>query len=750
MYRYADVIIDISLDKLDRPFSYHIPDELVGKLEAGMRVLVPFGQGNITKKAYIVALTETTKWDPAKVKDIIGISKDAVSMEEKQVELAAFIRRNFGGTMNQALKVVLPAKAKVKKLLLREVERLMNRDELISLKGEAERKHQSAKAKLLDALLEQETIPYEWITGKLGVSAATIGSLEKAGALRINSVTEFRNPVHFAEGLEDDRKHLSDAQKFIVDEVTKDLEDNTPGKYLIHGITGSGKTEVYMALIEEVVKRGQQAIFLIPEIALTYQTLMRFFKRFGNRVSVMNSTLSPGEKYDQCMRAKNGEIDIVIGPRSALFVPFPNLGMIVMDEEHETSYKSESSPKYHARIVAEHLADISGAAFVLGSATPSLESYYNAKTGKYRLFELKERLTGGYLPNVTTVDLREELNSGNKSIFSRKLKALLEDRIAKGEQSMLFLNRRGYSGFISCRSCGEVMKCPHCDVSLSEHYGGKMMCHYCGYETKKPSLCPKCGSKYIAGFKAGTEQIEESLLKMFPGVKVLRMDADTTKTKDSYEKILSAFANEEAQILVGTQMIVKGHDFPKVTLVGVIAADMSLGNSDYRSAERTFCLLTQAVGRAGRGTVPGEAVIQTYQPDHYAVAFSEKQDYEGFFEEELAYRKMLGYPPAAHMLAIMVFGPGSDDTKAVANSIANRAKTFIENEVEGGFATAPVLGPTPAVIGKIKDLYRFVVYIKAESYDILVKAKDSLEEYLNDNPPKREFVQFDFDPINMM
>ncbi len=740
-YRYADVIVDISLDKLDRPFSYHIPDELLGRIEAGMRVMVPFGSGNIIKKAYVLSLSEKTDYDPDKVKDIAGIAKDAVTIEEKQLELAAYIKSNFGGTLNQALKVVLPSKAVVKKLVFREVERLLDRDGLISLKGEALRKHQNAKAKLFDALLEQETIPYEWITGKLGVSGSTISSLAKAGALRVNSVTKYRNPVHL-EGSEDIRRQLSDEQQFIADEINKDLEKGCPGKYLIHGITGSGKTEVYMALIESVVARGKQAIFLIPEIALTYQTLVRFYRRFGSRVSVMNSTLSPGEKYDQCMRAKNGEIDIVIGPRSALFTPFQDLGIIVMDEEHETSYKSEQTPKYHARMVAEKLSELSGAALVLGSATPSLESFYKARSGEYRLFELTKRLTGGTLPNVSTVDLREELKSGNRQIFSRKLKSLLKDRIDKGEQSMLFLNRRGLSGFISCRACGEVIKCPHCDVSLSEHRGGKLICHYCGYSTPKPSVCPKCGSKYIAGFKAGTQQIEEMLIKEFPGVKVLRMDADTTRDKDSYEKILSAFSNEEAQILVGTQMIVKGHDFPKVTLVGVIAADMSLGSADYHAAERTFQLLTQAVGRAGRGEIAGEAVIQTYQPDHYAIRFAQNQDYKGFYEEEIAYRSMLGYPPTAHMLAVQIHGPDENAAFKVAERIAEKARSISEK--------SPVLGPAAASIGKVKDLYRFVLYIKSEEYDILVGIKDLLEEYLRTQTPSREYIQFDFDPINVL
>ena len=493
-----------------------------------------------------------------------------------------------------------------------------------------------------------------------------------------------------------------------------------------------------------MVARGKQAIVLIPEIALTYQTLLRFYRRFGNRVSVMNSTLSAGEKYDQCQRAKAGEIDVIIGPRSALFTPFPNLGLIIMDEEHESSYKSEGTPKYHARETAEKLAELTGASLVLGSATPSVEAYYRAKEGKYTLFTLKDRLTGGSLPQVEVVDLREELRAGNRSIFSRKLQDLLADRLSKGEQSMLFLNRRGYAGFVSCRSCGLVIKCPHCDVSLSEHGGKRMICHYCGYTAPKPTLCPSCGSKYVLGFKAGTEQIEEKLKELFPQARTLRMDRDTTGTKDSYEKILSAFANQEADVLIGTQMIVKGHDFPNVTLVGVLAADLSLGVNDYRAGERTFQLLTQAVGRAGRGDKPGFAVIQTYQPEHYAVVQAAAQDYESFYQEEILYRELGGYPPACHLLAVQVFSQDEKAGERLAATLAERVKAKIS---ERG---TTLLGPSPATIGRINDIYRYVIYLKSMDYAKLVALKDELEDFLSTAQINRENIQFDFDPMNFL
>lgn len=756
---YADIIVDVSHEKLDRPFQYRVPERLRGTLEAGMCVEVPFGNGNRRMKGYVIGMGEECKFDPGRTKDILGIVQNGVGVEDRMIALAGWIRKNYGSTMIQALKTVLPAKQSVKKLEHRTVQRIMGKEEIISLLGESRRKKQVARERLLQELVEQETIPYEWVTGKLGVSAQTVRSLEKSGAVRVVSRMSLRNPVNLggadsglkpeeAERQRDDgRMMLSPAQQRIIRDVMADFDAGKPGTYLIHGITGSGKTEVYLQIIAETIKRGRQAIMLIPEIALTYQTLLRFYRRFGDRVSVMNSTLSPGEKYDQCQRAKNGEIDVIIGPRSALFTPFPNLGVIVMDEEHEGSYKSESAPKYHARETAEEVARLHGAGLVLGSATPSLEAYFRTQTGEYKLFQLKERLTGGHLPTVYTVDLRQELREGNRSIFSVKLQELLADRLQKKEQSILFLNRRGYAGFISCRSCGHVMKCPHCDVSLSEHKNGRLICHYCGYSEPKVSLCPKCGSRYISGFKAGTQQIEEKLQAMFPGVRTLRMDGDTTKTKGSYEEILSAFANREADVLIGTQMIVKGHDFPGVTLVGVLAADLSLSAGDYRAGERTFQLLTQAVGRAGRGRLPGEAVIQTYQPEHYAIVCAADQDYENFYREEILYRELGDYPPSAHMLAVQIFAREEGRAVELAESLAELVRTkygITRNGTEDSGESVRVIGPAPAAIGRINDIFRFVFYVKSSKYGKLVEIKDLLEENIEKRQLRTEAVQFDF------
>lgn len=736
--RYANVIVDISHEKVDRPFQYKIPERLMGKLSPGMCVEIPFGNGSRFRQGYVIEVTDKPEYAPEKQKEIAGIVQGGVSMQADQIRLAAWIRETYGSTMIAALKTVLPVRQERKQKEKKKIVRCLGAEETMALLGQAQRKHQTAKVRVLEQLCREEILPYELVSGKLNVSPATLRSLESQGVIRVEAESYYRNPVKLNAEAEEG-KQLSGEQSAVRDQVLSDYDQGKNKTYLIHGITGSGKTEVYLAIIEGMIKRGKQCIVLIPEIALTYQTLLRFYKRFGDRVSVMNSSLSAGEKYDQCERARKGEIDVIIGPRSALFVPFENLGLVVIDEEHEGSYKSESMPRYHARETARYLADLKGASLVLGSATPSLEAYYLAQKGEYELFRLGSRLTGGSLARVYIADLRQELREGNRSIFSRKLKELMEERLAKKEQMILFLNRRGYAGFVSCRSCGLVMKCPHCDVSLSKHMGGKLVCHYCGYETREPEKCPECGSPYIMGFKAGTQQIEQNLYKTFPGIRVLRMDGDTTRQKGSYERILSAFAEGEADVLLGTQMIVKGHDFPNVTLVGVLAADLSLNENDYRAGERTFQLLTQAVGRAGRGSKPGEAVIQTYRPDHYSIQWAAKQDYNAFYEEEILYREMAQYPPVSHMLAVLVTTENREEGWKLIQQLS---------ELAGKAQGVSVIGPSEASIGKINDCYRFVVYCKASEYANLIRVKDGMEKHLDAPGRRTENVQFDFDPMD--
>ncbi len=736
---YADIIIDISQEKLDKIFQYRIPEALLDRLTVGMQVRVPFGGANVARTGYVVDITDETDYDVTRIKEICGIVEHSVPIESQLIALAAWMRRNYGGTMNQALKTVLPVKQEERLRQKRTVELRIGMPEAKSLLEEQRRLHHTARVRLLEALLVHPQIDAAVIRQKLNITASVLKSMEEQGVIRIRCEDCYRDPVaHLTRKPYD--IVLNEQQQAVVDAIDGDFQAGTYGTYLLQGVTGSGKTEVYMELIARAAKSGRASIVLIPEIALTFQTVMRFYSRFGERVSILHSRLSQGERYDQFLRAKNGELDVMIGPRSALFTPFSKLGYIIIDEELEGSYKSETVPRYHARETAMARGQMAGASGVLGSATPSLESSYRAAGGQVRRFYLKGRAKAGQLAECYVEDLRAELKSGNRSILSRRLQRLMEERLLRREQIMLFLNRRGMAGFVSCRECGEVIKCPHCDVSLSLHADGMLKCHYCGYETAKAQVCPACGSKYIGGFRAGTQKIEELVKQRFPDARVLRMDYDTTRTKDSYEQILSAFANEEADILIGTQMIVKGHDFPKVTLVGILAADLSLGASDYRASERTFQLLTQAAGRAGRGAIPGEVVIQTYQPQHYAIEAAKKQDYEQFYEQELAYRKLMCYPPVWNLLLIAVASKQEEQAAACSEALGAL--------LSERYPDLAVIGPTEALIPRVNDIYRRALYVKCGDYERLVCAKDEMERLLRARTWQRTSVQFDFNPMN--
>ena len=586
MEKYAQVIIDISRRGLDRPFSYRIPEELQQSVRAGSIVMVPFGAGNSLRKGYVVGFADTAGVTADKVKEIAQTVEPGrgYTMEDDSefyLRLAAWMKNRYGSTMATAMRTVLASRKQGKAREHRQIRLLLSKEE-----GEEQlalylKKHQTARARLLRELLQVPELPWTLVTARLHISADAVNAMKRAGVIEVVTVQELRNPVNVSPSAQTGMQ-LSAAQQQIVDTVVADFDrlqsarteeaageapkeapdgssgetlrrgpgEDLPFVSLIHGVTGSGKTEVYISIIKEICARGRQAIMLIPEISLTFQTLMRFYSHFGDRVSVVNSSLSEAERTDQWERARRGEIDVIIGPRSALFTPFSSPGVIVIDEEHERSYKNESMPKYQTREVAEEIAKMHGAVLVLGSATPSLESYWRAQHGEIRLFRLRERLTGGKLPSVETVDMREELKKGNKSMLSRSLHAKIEDRLRKGQQSMLFINRRGFAGFVSCRSCGFVAKCPHCDISLSLHGNGRLVCHYCGYERPSFRTCPECGSRYVVAMRAGTEKIEEFLRETFPQARILRMDADTTRRKGSYEKILSAFSSEEADILL--------------------------------------------------------------------------------------------------------------------------------------------------------------------------------------------------------
>lgn len=742
---YADIIVNISAQSVDRTYQYLIPTFLEDKVRPGTPVVIPFGT-NRTVNGYVVDISDKPKFDPDKIKPIRSVAPKANDIDARMIELAWWIKEQFGSTMNQALHTVVPVKKQVRNIESRTIRPTVDRAMLESLAAEASRKkNRVAQARLLNELLEAGALDYSLVTKKLNVSPSTINKLVADGIIKIESSVQYRNPFADIDRSGYVRPELNSEQQHIVDSVCGDIDDGRRADYLIHGVTGSGKTEVYLDIIEHVIAGGRQVIMLIPEIALTYQTVKRFYMRFGDRISVMNSKLSFGERYDQYLRAKRGETDIVIGPRSALFTPFEKLGLIIIDEEHESSYRAENPPAYSAREVALHRAESEGASVILGSATPSLEAYTMAKAGRIGLFTLKKRANNAAMPRVCVADMREELRLGNRSMFSIALREKIDDRLAKKEQIMLFLNRRGYAGFVNCRSCGHVIRCPHCDISMTLHNTGKLVCHYCGYTEQKPDRCPKCGSPYISSFGLGTQKVEEKLHELYPSARILRMDADTTSSRNSYEEILSQFANEEADILIGTQMIVKGHDFHKCTLVGILMADMSLYSPDFRAGERTFQLITQAAGRAGRGALAGDVVIQTYNPGHYCIDTASRADYEAFYSEEYGFRSLMNYPPSRCMLSILVMSENEADAAAGAATVHRIIDDCISGRTDanGVKKNALQIGPTDAPLARAKDIFRKALYIKAKDYSILVESKNLIIERAAELP-ESVMIQFNF------
>lgn len=734
---YANVVVDISSEKLDRPFLYLIPPHMETEVKIGMRVQIPFGRGNRQIAGYVIDMTEKTEYDKDKIKSILSVINDEETVETRLIALAAWMRERYGSTMIQALRTVLPIQEKMKAKEQRKITLLISPEAARRLADDLDKKSRKARARILRALAEHKTIDYTYAAKELGTTANVLKPLLEEGKIRVENREIFRNPID-SRTPQEAISVLGQEQQQVLEGIIKEWEQPNPKPCYIQGVTGSGKTQVYMELIAETLKRGKQVIVLIPEIALTYQNVRRFYGRFGDCVSVINSRLSKGERYDQFKRAKQGEVQIMIGPRSALFTPFSKLGLIIMDEEHEPTYKSENSPRYHAREAAIQRASVENARVVMGSATPSIHSYYQGEQGNYRFFHLTKRYQNRQMAKVEVIDLREELKRGNRSILSVRLQEAMEERLEKKEQIILFLNRRGYAGFVSCRSCGAVMKCPHCDVSLASHNHGKLVCHYCGYETPEVKTCPVCGSPYIGGFKAGTQQIEQIVKKRFPESRILRMDYDTTRQKDSHEKILEAFAGYEADILIGTQMIVKGHDFPKVTLMGILAADLSLNEEDYTCAERTFQLLTQAIGRSGRGEQPGEAILQTYQPDHYSIEAAAAQDYQTFYQEEIGYRTLLSYPPAAHMMAI--YGSAADEVQLEA------AMEYIKKYIQlvNHDKNLHIIGPADARVRKVKDVYRKVMYLKHSQEEVMIHVKDEIDKYIQINTGfQKVMIQYD-------
>ena len=725
---YIDGIVDISVNSLDRIFQYRVPEELLDAVTVGCQVNVPFGSGNRRRQAYVIGVDTVLAYDASKIKDILGVTK-APAATGQLIALADWMHERYGCTMAQALKTVLPVKKSVKEVK-RTAYFLADREGAQQLLEKSRKsRREKARVRLLEAMLKEGCMSKETVTGVLQISASTMKSILQTGVIREETSQVYRNPVRqrldgWQEVCLNDEQMNAVASIWQNAAICREHWSREQGMHLLYGITGSGKTEVYMALMEKVLNEGRQIIVLIPEISLTLQTVSRFYARFGSQIAVMNSRLSAGERYDQYMRAKRGEASIMIGPRSALFTPFDRLGLIIIDEEHESAYQSEIVPRYQAAEVAARRAEMSGALVVLGSATPSVAVYQKAREGMIGLHRLTQRArTGSRLPDVKVVDLREEFRMKNRGILSQSLHEAMDACLKRGDQMMLFLNRRGYAGFVSCRSCGYVVKCRHCDVSMTVHHHTLLKCHYCGSEQPMPRVCPSCGSPYIAGFGVGTQKVEEFVQKEFPEARILRMDRDTTSGKDDMGRILQTFSEGGADILIGTQMIVKGHDFANVTLVGILAADLSLFAGDYQSSERTFQLLTQAAGRAGRGDRPGEVIIQTYQPEHYCIQTAAAQDYDSFYSQEIRFRQMLHYPPDRQMMVMLAEGEHDQQTGQAVQKLREIAG-------EADFEAVEFIGPSRAGIAKAKDLYRYTMYMKHQDIKELMRLRDFLEGYL--------------------
>ena len=725
---YIDVIVDISVNSLDRIFQYRVPEKLLDAVTVGCQVNVPFGSGNRRRQAYVIGVDTVLAYDASKIKDILGVTK-APAATGQLIALADWMHERYGCTMAQALKTVLPVKKSVKEVK-RTAYFLADREGAQQLLEKSRKsRREKARVRLLEAMLKEGCMSKETVTGVLQISASTMKSILQTGVIREETSQVYRNPVRqrldgWQEVCLNDEQMNAVASIWQNAAICREHWSREQGMHLLYGITGSGKTEVYMALMEKVLNEGRQIIVLIPEISLTLQTVSRFYARFGSQIAVMNSRLSAGERYDQYMRAKRGEASIMIGPRSALFTPFDRLGLIIIDEEHESAYQSEIVPRYQAAEVAARRAEMSGALVVLGSATPSVAVYQKAREGMIGLHRLTQRArTGSRLPDVKVVDLREEFRMKNRGILSQSLHEAMDACLKRGDQMMLFLNRRGYAGFVSCRSCGYVVKCRHCDVSMTVHHHTLLKCHYCGSEQPMPRVCPSCGSPYIAGFGVGTQKVEEFVQKEFPEARILRMDRDTTSGKDDMSRILQTFSEGGADILIGTQMIVKGHDFANVTLVGILAADLSLFAGDYQSSERTFQLLTQAAGRAGRGDRPGEVIIQTYQPEHYCIQTAAAQDYDSFYSQEIRFRQMLHYPPDRQMMVMLAEGEHDQQTGQAVQKLREIAG-------EADFEAVEFFGPSRAGIAKAKDLYRYTMYMKHQDIKELMRLRDFLEGYL--------------------
>lgn len=731
MELYAKVILNNEAVEIDRPFTYKVKEELVPLISVGHRVKVPFGFKNKPTEGFVIELL-TEYNEEYKIKEISKLCDEDPILTKEDLLIIEFLVNKTLCKHIDAIRVLIPTglikglKSKKKKVIV------FNKDIDRELKNSEKYENLVSFIKNNDGIYSKAELSKEF-----NFSTYTINKSIELGFLDINEkvVHRFNKRVYD----KDLSKNLTEEQR----EAIFNIENSKEKGILLKGVTGSGKTEIYMNLVEKALNKGKGAIVLVPEIALTPQMIERFKGRFGEDVALFHSKLSDGERFDEWYRVKSGDCRLVVGARSAIFLPVKNLGLIIIDEEHEGTYKSEHNPKYNTKDVAEFLSLIKGCKYILGSATPSVESFADAMVSKLKLVELKNRVDNKPLPTMEIVDMREELRVKNMSLFSRKLYKEMKEALERKEQIILFLNRRGFSTFISCRSCGYVFKCPKCDISMTYHKNGYLVCHYCGKAEKQVKICPKCKSKYVKFFGAGTERVENEVRKYFKDSRILRMDADTTRNKESYEKIYNSFKNREADILIGTQMITKGLDFKGITLVGILSADMSLNIPDYRSGERTFQLITQVSGRAGRGDKEGKVIIQSYTPNHPSLKYVINNNYMGMFKEEIAVRKAMKYPPFGKILLIR--GISKDEEKL--KEFMKKSKEMLDNILD---ESLDILGPTPCIVSKIKDKNRWQILIKGKIKDELCKKiKDALYE-MNKSVYNEIRISIDINPNNLL
>ena len=743
----AEVIIDSRAKKLNRKFDYKIPEKLEDIITIGSRVLVPFANFKTLEQGYVIKIKQNTEFE---VKEIAGLEEN---LSEEKIKLARWMARKYFCNVSECIKLMLTPGTKSKDIEKRLQDKKINfvymgvseNDiDINSLRGEKQKK-------AIEFIMKNQGLTIPEIMNFSGVSRETINSLVKKGYIEIKQEKVDRNPLSLKKSNENKKLKLTEEQELALEKVENSIEEKKFEEFLLYGVTGSGKTEVYMQLIEKVIKNGKSAILLVPEISLTPQMLDRFIGRFGkDKIAVLHSKLSIGERHDEWIRIKEEKSKIVIGARSAIFAPVKNLGIIIIDEEHDSSYKSESSPRYNAKEIAEKICKENNIPLILGSATPDINTFYrtnleNIDDRRITLLKLTKRANNSSLPKVKIVDLKKELAIGNKTMFSTLLHKLIEENLKNKHQTILFLNRRGYSTFIMCRECGYTMKCPNCNISLTYHsFQNKLKCHYCGHEENPVKICPNCGSTKIRYFGTGTQKIEEEVKKEFPEASIIRMDVDTVSKKNSHEEILNKFKKENIDILIGTQMVVKGHHFPNVTLVGVIEADSSLNIDDFRANERTFQILTQVAGRAGREQLPGKVVVQTYNPNSFAIELSKGQNYDLFYKTEIELRKQLNYPPFCDIIVVGFSGRDNNEISKLSTYVYKLLKTNLENY------NIKVFMPMPAPIDKIKNRYRWRIVAKGKvTSEVNIVINKCLQKVYNSGISKNTNIIIDVNPNNM-